>query len=203
MLFAVIAFTFFVPMVLKAKSKGYRPAPIVIPTMLVTAAGFFLGPVGILVPPALALLVVILLPEKEGAPGRAYLRHIFQCPECGQSVSFKRGREGLVDLCPKCGELITVPVDEGEAREIEVRDEPMRPTVSDGADLVAVRNYQARPYAELALGTLETAGITGILQSDDGGAVMPNLSVEYRLLVASTDLDKADRVLGEAEAERE
>ena len=116
----LISVLFLVPIYYIARSKGYNGAMLAT-IAAVLALGSVVMATGIpgqgieilqIVLPAVMLGIVALLEVKPGAPGKAYLKISFTCPECKAEVTFDRRKEGKAELCPKCGEIITVPLDE-------------------------------------------------------------------------------------------
>jgi hypothetical protein len=111
MFYIALGMLFFVPMHYIAKSKGYKPARFTVPAIILCAACIVIPGLGlgILVIPLTFLGLVSLLKTRAGAPGEAWLKITFTCPACKETIVFDREREGLADLCPKCGEIVTVP----------------------------------------------------------------------------------------------
>ncbi len=123
-----LAVLFLLPTYYLAKSKGYN-ALIVLVFGTVLSFGvpwiiyliydrLFIGLE--IVFPVMALFVVWLLPRKDGAPGRSYLKITFPCPECHETVSFARRYEGTAKICPMCSEIITIPWDEFSPPEASI-----------------------------------------------------------------------------------
>ena len=92
-----LAVVFLVPAYYLAKSQGYNVAAILV-CSVVLSVGIPLTlnlleitdetPWIDLMLPCLALLIIWLLPEKAGAPGKKYLKITFKCPECNEEVVF-------------------------------------------------------------------------------------------------------------------
>ena len=123
----LLAFVFLVPAYYLLKAKGYRPAVFLWPAIMVAFAVVgitSLQRADVIVPsrydilisaafylPSIFVLVLsAVLPKRSGAPGMSYLRITSSCPYCKQTITFRREREGLADLCPKCGEIVSVPL---------------------------------------------------------------------------------------------
>jgi endogenous inhibitor of DNA gyrase (YacG/DUF329 family) len=118
----IIALVFLIPIWRIARSKGYNGRAFVLvagtPAAIATAISVLLEPqsdamamllmvatIGI---PLLTLGLAAVLPTRPGAPGKAWLKITFPCPDCGHSLSFGRELEGLNRQCPKCDEIVTV-----------------------------------------------------------------------------------------------
>ncbi len=118
----LLALIFLIPIWRIARSKGYSGRLFVfaagIPASIAVAIDVVLRPhsdamallitlaeIGI---PLLTLGLVAVLPTRAGAPGKAWLKITFPCPDCGTSISFNRELEGLVRQCPNCDEIVTV-----------------------------------------------------------------------------------------------
>jgi hypothetical protein len=125
--FIAIALLFLTPAYYHLKARGYRPAPFLWPAVLVSAL-FYAACIllrnepywilqeplamnaAFLLPGVAVLALSWILPRRKGAPGLSYLRIEFTCPHCRRPVTFRREDEGRVELCPLCGEIVTVPV---------------------------------------------------------------------------------------------
>ena len=71
-------------------------------------------------------------------------------------------------------------------------------------DSVVIRTYGIQQNAEIARGLLEESDIVSFVASNDAGVAFPTIfSAEsgYRLLVDSSDVEKADEVLAVLEPE--
>jgi hypothetical protein len=118
----LIAFLLLVPTWRIATSKGYSGRTFVlssgIPAFLATVIVLGLAPqsrpMRFLLPavelgiPLLVLGLAAILPTRPGAPGKAWRKITFPCPDCGASLTFKRELEGLSRRCPKCHEIVKV-----------------------------------------------------------------------------------------------
>lgn len=118
----LIALVFLIPIWRIASSKGYSGKAFVlaagIPAFIAQSIGVilepsssnirFLIPAGTIGIPLLTLGLAAILPTKAGAPGKAWRKITFPCPDCGETLSFNRELEGLVRECPKCDEIVTV-----------------------------------------------------------------------------------------------
>ena len=179
----MITVLFLMPAYYVGKSKGLHMAWLigialaaVFGLVLVAAVfledGLLLGNLAFFVAP-LFLLLVWLLPARKGAPGKAYLKITFDCPECGESVTFPRHREGVAVSCPKCAEIITVKEDGyspvHEALKIERRPE----TTSGLVTLVIFGNPHA---ADILRGMLAAADVHAVVFQDNGGGTMPQIN---------------------------
>jgi hypothetical protein len=162
------------PIYYLAKSKGYNAVPVcvisgivgyLIPYTLRLIGESPAFPIIDMTVPLLSLVAVWLLPAKKGAPGTAYFKITFQCPECHQSITFKREREGCTELCPKCGEIVTVPTDQftptTQARA------KARPQTSEGE--VCFDSFARQEDASLLQIQLESHGITSRLRAQPPG----------------------------------
>ena len=139
--------------------------------------------------PFLVLFVIWLLPEREGAPGKKFLKIIFDCPECKEEVIFPRSKEGKAELCPKCGEIITVPLDEFSPKpSLPKRD---KPNVSSGTVCFAYFGDEMLAVQMQAL--FENQGIESEIIDGTGGGSLPQLSGTqgFKLFIDIDDWDKA------------
>lgn len=184
------------PIYYLAKSKGYNVVLVCIipgiigcltPYALHTMGGKLPFPFIYLTLPLIALLAVWLLPAKKGAPGKAYFKITFQCPECHQCITFKRDREGCAELCPKCGEIVTVPTD-----QFTPTTQPrtkMRPQTSEGE--VCFDSFIRQEDASLLHIQLESHGIPSRIVSDDGCGLMGAAWQDHKVIITAKDWDKA------------
>lgn len=181
-----IAWLFGVPAYYLAKSKG-RSGPIygTITVLLGWPINWF-GAFGFILPAAF-LGVLYLIPEKPGAPGKAYLTITFVCPECGKTISFPRHREGVAELCPECGELIRVPEDE-HSPKATTRDRG-KPAVTQGD--VCFESFARPASAHQLAAILKGNGVEARVSADDGGGMLPYLGSAqgYRIMI---DVDQWD-----------
>ena len=118
----IIALVFLIPIWRITSSKGYNGKAFVfaagIPASIAQIIGITLEiesdtmelliPVGTLGIPLLTLGLAAILPTRPGAPGKAWMKITFPCPDCGETISFNRELEGLTRQCPKCDEIVTV-----------------------------------------------------------------------------------------------
>ena len=116
----LLAILFLAPAYYVLKARGYSPPIFLWPTILVTGAIWILQLLGeqwivhnvpvfgiaTWLPSILLLGLSYTLPKRKGAPGMSIE---FTCPHCRQVVKYRREFEGLAELCPKCGEIVTVP----------------------------------------------------------------------------------------------
>ena len=210
----LFATVFYTPLYRIAQSKGYPGATLVRWTVTYHAAVslvlFVLGVAGIThwqlglayLPISLVLLVVQCLPERKGAPGRKWFTISMICKACEATIAFDRSREGLVDSCPRCGEILTVS--EG-ASAIAIEDmsgveEPEEiiegtpgPHMVDDK-WITLRAYQSGALADMDRQALEAAGVPAVLQSAGPAGVFPT-SLGTILLVPSVEKAHAESVL--------
>ena len=118
----LIALVFLVPIWRIATSKGYNGRAFVliagIPAAIAQAIDVMIRPesptagylisAGVLGIPLLTLGLAAVLPTRAGAPGKAWRKVTFPCPDCGRVISFNRELEGLARECPHCDEIVTV-----------------------------------------------------------------------------------------------
>lgn len=192
-----IAILFYLPAYYIGRSKGFNASPILFTFIgmgiVAPIAGYFIFDVVIYfleIPlSALALLVVWLLPRKEGAPGKNYMKITFNCPACKEEATFARRCEGKPEFCPKCGEIVTVPLDQYSPKPaIPKRD---RPQISAGT--VCFASFGDEMHAIQLKALLEAHGIeTGIIYGTGGGS-LPQLSGTqgFKLAIDVADWDKA------------
>jgi len=205
MMFLAIAAAvlFLVPAYNRLRAKGYAPGLFLWPTIMLVALGFGLGtvhPAGqflCLVISAGLYVLAVALPERQGAPGNRYLRITFPCPECGRQISFGRDYEGRAELCPLCGELITVPI-EGVAVESPPSPAPAPPKRGGSRDPVELRRFLNPEQAEMARQRLNAANIDAFVADSIVAHIHPGAewaSGGVRLMVAAGDIDAAREVL--------
>lgn len=193
-----IAVIFLVPAYYLAKSKGYNVVIILVASGILSM-GFPLilnildisdtVPLADITFPFLSLGIVWLLPKKAGAPGKAYLKITFQCPECREEVTFDRSEEGKAELCPKCGEIVTVPLDEFSPKPTTHRKE--KPDAVSGA--VCFTSFGDEMSALQLQAVLEDHGIESEVISGIGGGSLPQLggTEGFKIAIDIDDWDKA------------
>jgi hypothetical protein len=197
----LIAVLFLIPAYYLAKSKGYNAT-----TVLIAAGILSIGVPAIarcykdleLLPiidisfPALALLIVWLLPEKAGAPGKKYLKISFICPECKKDVVFERRYEGKAELCPKCGEIITVPLDEFSPPKLTV--DRIKPDATSGQVCFATFGNEL-PAIQLQL-LLNDHGIDAEMISGTNQGMLPQLggSQGFKIMIDVADWETAEKI---------
>ncbi len=139
--------------------------------------------------PFLALGIVWLLPEKKGAPGKKYLNITFDCLECKEEVTFHRSKEGQAELCPKCGEIITVPLDEFSPKPIE--HTKVKPDIASGS--VCFTSFGDEMSALQLQSLLEENGIESEVIGGIGGGSLPQLggTEGFKIAINIDDWDKA------------
>lgn len=195
-----IAVLFLVPAYYLAKSKGYNVAFILVASGVLSAGvPLTLSSLEITdtIPwvnitfPFLSLGIVWLLPEKEGAPGKTYLKITFQCPECREEVTFDRSKEGKADLCPTCGEIVTVPLDEFSPKPTTPKRD--KPTISSGSVCYASFGDEMVAFQLQAL--FEDHGIESEVIGGTGGGSLPQLSGSQGFKI-SIDIDDWDKAVG-------
>ena len=195
-----IAVIFLVPAYYLAKSKGYNVAFILIVSAVLSMGvplmiyainypdGFSCG--ADITFPLLSLAIVWLLPPREGAPGKKYLKIIFDCPECKGEVNFPRSKEGQVELCPKCGEIITVPLDEFSS--VPSLPKRIKPNISSGQ--VCYASFGEEMLAAQMQALFEDYGIRCEIIDGTGGGALPQLSGTQGFKL-SIDIDDWDRAI--------
>ncbi len=193
-----IAVIFLVPAYYLAKSKGYNVAFVLVASGVLSAGvPLTLGLLEITdtIPwvditfPFLSLGIVWLLPEREGAPGKKYLKITFDCPECKEEVIFPRSKEGKAELCPKCGEIITVPLDEFSPKpSVPKRD---KPNINSGS--VCYASFGDEMLALQMQALFEDQGVESEIIGGTGGGSMPQFSGTqgFKLSIDIDDWDKA------------
>ncbi|NQT57446.1 MAG: DUF2007 domain-containing protein [Bacteroidetes bacterium] len=65
-------------------------------------------------------------------------------------------------------------------------------------DEVVIRTFSIQQNAEIAKGLLEEAGIVSLVVSEDAGGAYPTMfltGLDYRLMVNSLDIEKAEEIL--------
>lgn len=192
-----LAVLFLIPIYYLAKSKGYNALPVCVIS----------GGIGILGPMVLAvitgevypfadctvalgaLIVVWLLPARKGAPGKAYLKITFTCPECKTSVTFPRHEEGLAVLCPSCGEIITVPLDEFSPKMPQHIEK--HHSAVGGRTCLETYGNEIKAYEIKTL--LEGGGIQAMVVGGDGGGMLPQVGISqgYDVMVKTEDMSRA------------
>ncbi len=159
----LITWMFGIPAYYLAKSKGRSGK---FHGIFAVILGIPLGPLFLLsfILPAAFLLILYLLPAKAGAPGKAYLHITFPCPECGQTITFPRRKEGDADICPLCNELVHIPTDKFSQR----RQPTTQPNTDHG--LAILETFSQRPPADILAAILNDNDITAHVISDDWNA---------------------------------
>lgn len=195
-----IAVLFLIPTYYLAKSKGYNVALILVASAIISMGVPIIINIlnnedlmssGIEIAfPLLALVTVWLLPEKNGAPGKKYLKITFECPECKNEITFPRSAEGLAELCPKCEEIITVPLDEFSPKPIEHVKE--KPAIASG--LVCFASFGNEMSALQLQAELEDNGIETQLIGGTGGGSLPQIGAAEGFKIA-IDIDDWDRAI--------
>jgi hypothetical protein len=194
----LITIVFLIPAYYLAKSKGYNAAPILIttgilsfglPMILRCIEGLEILPVMDLTFPILALIIIKLLPEKKGAPGKKYLKISFICPECNQEVTFERRFEGKAELCPKCDEIITIPLDEFSPPPLE--QSRIKPIISSGQ--VCFAEFGNEMFAIQFEAMLNDHGIDTEMISGIGGGTLPHLggTQGFKVMIDINDWEAA------------
>ena len=177
-----LAVIFVSPAFYRLKAKGYGTRGAVLVTVGLTVLLFAVGGsynangwvAGLLLPAALFVLS-LLLPVRPGAPGTAYLKISFPCPECGETVDFDRDAERRAVLCPACHELIRVPAGE-DAPVTPAQDLKSAPVPVNGErDFVTIGKYLLADQAEMGRERLHAAGIPAFLPDGNTGHVHPGL----------------------------
>lgn len=196
----IVAILFLAPLYYLSKSKGFNAVKLVtIATLLsvaCTVASFFVPYVGYgqIFFPAIFLLGTWVSPPKKGAPGKAYFKITFNCPECKKEITFKREKEGSAELCPECGEVITVPEDEASSANKTERKPPQQ----DGKVQLDSFGWE-EPATTMKL-LLEGHGIKaeviGLTESGVLGAI--GAPGGYKVVVDSKDWEAADKILKDA-----
>lgn len=191
------------PIYYLAKSKGYNVA-----VMLIASAVLGVGlpivmqiyndedllPVIDITFPFLALFIVWLLPPKEGAPGEKYLKITFTCPECNEEVTFGRSHEGNAELCPKCGEIIKIPLDGFSPPMLSKNRD--KSNVASGPVCFATFGNEMLALQMHAL--LADHGIDSEIIEGTGGGMLPQLSGTqgFKLTIDAKDWEEAVEVEG-------
>ena len=191
----LIAVLFLVPLYYISKSKGLNAAKLTTVATLLsiacTVASFFFPYVGFgqIIFPAIFLFSVWLIPRKGGAPGKQYLKIIFDCPECKAEVKFPRSKENTADLCPKCGEVIRIPMDEYSPKPSIT--ERVKPSISSGH--VCYANFGDEMLAAQMQALFEDNGIESEIIDGTGGGSLPQLGgIEgFKIAIDIEDWDKA------------
>jgi len=194
----LLAVVFLVPAYYLAKSKGYNVAIILVcSAVLSVGVPLLLNFLEItdgmpwvdITLPCLALGIIWLLPEREGAPGKKYLKITFDCPECNEEVTFPRSKEGKADLCPKCNEIITVPLDEFSPKPTIPKR--IKPNIESGT--VCYASFGDEMLAVQMQALFEDNGIESEIIDGIGGGSLPQLSGTqgFKLSINIEDWDKA------------
>ena len=189
---------FLIPIYYIAKSKGYNTALICVisgaisvlsPQLYYYIWGEPLLPLADATVPMVILVIIWLLPARKGAPGKAYLTIKFICPECKAPVTFRRHEEGKAVLCPKCGEIITVPLDQYSDRPKAKRAD--QPSAPEGQ--VCFNAYGNEMAAIEMKALLEGHGITAEVTDGTSGSALPQLGLMegFKLYIDAKDWDRA------------
>lgn len=194
----LISILFIVPVYYLAKSKGYSGAVFGITAAALAFVCWFPLPVAIpalgileLILPATVLLIVALLPKRQGAPGKEYLKITMQCPECLETIEFDREREGMAELCPKCGEIIRVPTDQWSPKSVEAARR--KPVVTSGE--VCFDRFGQRAAAYEIQTILTSNGISSRVIENDAGGSLPLIAIaQYPLMIDIADWDKVSQI---------
>lgn len=185
-----IAWLFAVPAYYLAKSKGRSGFGYAILTMALANPIPFIGYVAFgFILAALPLVLLYFLPAQPGALGEKYLKIIFPCPECGQTVSFPRHREGLAVSCPHCGEMIRVPEDE-HSPPPAVHNRT-KPATTQGE--VCFESFGQLEPAHVLVAILSDNGIKARVVSDSGGGVLPQIgnTEGHKVMIDAGQWDEA------------
>ena len=193
-----IAWVLGVPAYYLAKAKGRSGG---VYAILIVALGLFtfgFGPLALLAPVA-AFGVLYLLPARPGAPGKAYLKIVFACPECGKTITFPRSREGDARLCPECGEIIRVPQDKYSPKA-SIRGGGM-PTVEEGE--VCFESFGMAAPAQQLAAYLSAHGVSARVSGDDAGGALPYVgnTQGHNVLIDASQWEEAARLVQECQEE--
>lgn len=63
------------------------------------------------------------------------------------------------------------------------------------ADLICIKKFGSRHDADVAKSVLDANGIKSFVQSDDAGGMYPFMTEQIQLLVKSTDVQEANKIL--------
>ena len=203
----LISILFLIPIHYTARSKGYNGGLLATVTGLLAATALLAS---VVIPgqllrilqlalPATVLGVVWFLPPRPNAPGKAYLRIKFTCPECGKTVSFPRHREGVAELCPECGEVIRVPEDE-HSPSPGARDRT-RPSGTQGP--VCFDSFGRPEPAHQLAAILSDNGVEARVVSDSAGGVLPQVgnTQGHRVMIDVAQWDEAVEIEKECQQE--
>ena len=193
-----LAILFFIPIYYILKSKGYNAVAVCIiigvvgysaPIYLLVFENWPWTPLVNLACLVLSLVVAWALPAKKGAPGKAYLRIKCNCPECGAPVSFKRHEEGKAVLCPLCGEIMTVPMDEHS--EQKTPKKRTKPSVTDGK--VCFDSFGNEMVALELLTLFKGNGLNAEIIDGTGAGTLVQLGIDqgFKVIIDANDWDKA------------
>lgn len=192
-----ICVLFLIPAYYLARSKGYNLTPVLItsgsiglfvPLIILTFPNLNLQLPGLILT-ATPLFIAWILPVKENAPGKRYLSIRFDCPECAEMVKFSRAKEGTAVLCPKCGEIITVPIDEFSLKT--PTEDKEKPTVSSGS--VCFAHFGDEMAAQELLVQLRNGGINAEFIDGTGSGMLPQFAGTqgFKIEINIADWDKA------------
>ena len=148
---------------------------------------------GVVLGPTLVFLALRKMAPREGARGEAYLNIEFDCPECGNSLSFDRSRRGLTADCIHCGEIVRIPNDE------PTKSPKRRKPRGNPSDVVVLRNFTTEHLAMRAQALLEQAGIDSSVANNAAGSALTFLPENSGadLMIELKDWDEALRLLNE------
>lgn len=180
-----------------AKSKGYNVVLVLVFAAIISAIpmlvrmfnGGLYFPAADLTFPLLVLFAIWLLPARAGAPGKKHLKITFTCPECNEEVSFNRRCEGKAELCPKCGEIVSVPLDAfSVAPTPRKRD---KPNIRSGS--VCFASFGDEMLALQLQALLESHGVKSEIIDGTSGGTLPQLSgtLGFKLSIDIDDWNKA------------
>ena len=188
MAYMALAVLFGIPIYYLAISKGRSGFGYAISAMALGSSQVWLGPFGLLLPAAV-LGCLQLLPPRPGAPGKAYMKVEFACPECGKTVTFPREREGAAELCPECGEILRVPKD-GATHQPKGRNRP-KPSATKGQ--VCFDSFGRPEPAHLLAAILNDNGVPARVESDSAGGALPHLgnASGHRIFIDASQWDEA------------
>lgn len=193
----LISILFLVPIYYTSISKGYNGkllsliagVPSII-AMVVSSAypHRFLEIIHLAIPACMLGIVWVLRP-KPGAPGKAYLKITFECPECGETLSFPRHRAGAGELCPECGDVIHVPDEDRESSQ----DTRIRTKPSKTQGEVCFNSFGRPEPAYQWIAILQDKGVQARLASDSAGGALPHIgnTEGHRVMINAQQWDEA------------
>ena len=208
MIVALITVMFLAPAYYTATSKGYHIG-LILTAIAILSMGIpiimdlshqadvsipdsdipYLSSLWVIIFPALAWGMVRLLPARESAPGQDYLEITFECPECRGEVTCHRSKEGQAELCPGCGEMIRVPLDEFSPEPIEHTRE--KPAITSG--WVCFDSFSDEMCALQLHALLEEYGIESEVVGETGSGALPQLGGThgFKVVIDINDWDQA------------